>query len=174
MGSLPTVAGGGHLKRSALQRFQSASSGKSCSFYQKPRSKLARLLLFEKINYLRWICTAASFFFVVLLFQAFLPISTVQNAANVVRNVETVGRTRRSVRSRLLELEFGEGIRFAPSRLLERFQKENREDFFMPEGRRGTRAGIIRPKLALVSSSCFKESNKHFLFISRFYLIKNE
>ncbi|KAK1320261.1 hypothetical protein QJS10_CPA03g00259 [Acorus calamus] len=44
------------------------------SLLQRPRSKLARLLfLFEKVDYLQWLCTVIAFFFVVILFQAFLP-----------------------------------------------------------------------------------------------------
>jgi uncharacterized membrane protein len=41
------------------------------------RSRLARFLLFEKVDYLQWIGTAAAFFFVTILVVAFLPGSAV-------------------------------------------------------------------------------------------------
>ncbi|KAK1269792.1 hypothetical protein QJS04_geneDACA006975 [Acorus gramineus] len=119
------------------------------SLLQRPRSKLARLLfLFEKVDYLQWICTVIAFFFVVILFQAFLP-GFITEKSGVA--------TRASPRDSwdfggLGDLDFGEGIRFEPTKLLERFRKEREEvnSSVAALGRPRKRLAIRGPELALV------------------------
>ncbi|KAG0483133.1 hypothetical protein HPP92_011217 [Vanilla planifolia] len=140
MGSLDTAV---PWKRAQLLR-----SASDRPFLHRPRSRLARFLLFKKVDYLHWVCTAAVFFFVFILFQAFLPVSVPEKSP-----------TRGSLKEywRLAtgsygELEFGEGIRFLPTKLLEKFERERKEadSNFMAPGMTVMRAGIRKPRLALV------------------------
>lgn len=148
MGSLET--GVLPLKRTAtLLR----SSNNRRSFFHSPRSRLARFFLFEKVHYVQWICTAATFFFVVILFQALLPSSSVvdDNSPGV-----SLFNEMSPLLEEIGELEFGEGIRFIPSKLLETFQKRKWkwEDANFSSGLgghpTGTRAAHIKPRIALV------------------------
>ncbi|KAI0515831.1 hypothetical protein KFK09_008499 [Dendrobium nobile] len=143
MGSMET---GVPLKRASVIRSPPLAAGRS--FFQRPRSRLARFLLFEKVDYLQWICTAAAFFFVVILFQAFLPGSISEKFPS--RRSFDVDRG--VVKSSFRELEFGDGIRFVPAKLLERFEREKKEvdSFLVASGRPMRRAGLRKPRLALV------------------------
>ncbi|KAK8933667.1 hypothetical protein KSP39_PZI015785 [Platanthera zijinensis] len=143
MGSLET---GILLKRASLLRSTASDAGRS--FFRRPRSRLARFLLFEKVDHLLWICTAAAFFFVVILFQAFLPGSVPEK---LPRRHSPDG-DRLIVKRSLQELEFGDGIQFVPTKLLEMFERERREadSFFMASGRPMRRAALRKPRLALV------------------------
>lgn len=135
------------LKRASAIRSPPLAAGRS--FFQRPRSRLARFLLFEKVDYLHWICTVAAFFFVVILFQAFLPGSISEKLPN--RRSFDVDRG--VLKSSFRELEFGDGIRFVPAKLLERFEREKKEvdSFLVASGRPIRRAGLRKPRLALVS-----------------------
>uniref|UniRef100_A0A1D1Z063 D-inositol 3-phosphate glycosyltransferase n=1 Tax=Anthurium amnicola TaxID=1678845 RepID=A0A1D1Z063_9ARAE len=137
------------LKRAPLLRSSSSTDGRP--FFHRPRSRLARFLLFEKVDYLQWLCTVATFFFVVILFQAFLPASVVEKSGNVggARRAPVVRRELGVLRG-IGELDFGEGIRFVPSKLLKRFEKESGEANSSSVGRPRRRAGLLKPLLALV------------------------
>ncbi|KAF5196750.1 Glycosyl transferase, family 1 protein [Thalictrum thalictroides] len=137
-------------KRAPLLRSSSSSSGRTdrLPFFHKPRSRFARFLLFEKVDYLQWICTIAVFFFVVVLFQMFLPGSVMEKSGDyevfdgVIRDDEWVKF------KEIGGLEFGDGIRFEPSlKLLEKFQKEGTQ---VNLSRPMVRTGIRKPQLALV------------------------
>ncbi|XP_008802051.2 uncharacterized protein LOC103716003 [Phoenix dactylifera] len=135
------------LKRAPLLRSAPSAGGRS--FFRRPRSRLARFLLFEKVDYLQWICTMAAFFFVVIFFQAFLPGPVMETSGGLglhrgerdPGNLEGIGGS-----------DFGEGITFAPSKLLERFERERREEnlSLMALGRPVKRVGLLKPRLALV------------------------
>lgn len=140
MGSLES---GIPLKRAPLLR-SSPSGGSSRSFFHRPRSRLARFLLFEKVDYLQWICTAAAFFFVVILFQAFLPGSVVEKSGGEVEERDD------GILKEIRKLDFGEGIRFVPTRLVERWERERREANATRLGRAVRRLGVRRPRIALV------------------------
>lgn len=146
MGSLES---GILLKRTPLLR-SSPSSGSNRSFFHRPRSRLARFLLFEKVDYIQWICTAAAFFFVVILFQAFLPGSVVEKSGGEVE--ESDGAILNGIRG----LDFGEGISFKPTRLMEKWERERREANATSLGREVKRFGLKRPKIALVSDYWIK------------------
>ncbi|KAJ8616517.1 hypothetical protein MRB53_035889 [Persea americana] len=121
------------FKRTPLLR-STSSRGDRSSFFHKPRSRFARFLLFEKVDYFQWICTIAVFFFVVILFQAFLPGSVVDKSSDSLRG-----------------LDFGERIRFVPSKLLEKFRREAIEaNRSAASSRPGIRAALRKPQLALV------------------------
>lgn len=115
MGSLEN---GVLLKRTPLPR-SSTLNRSSRSLFLKPRSRLARFLLFERFDYLLWIYIAAAFFFVVVLFQAFLP-------GSVVERREFVEGDGEAILNKVRVLEFGDGIRFEPSGLMEKWAKERR------------------------------------------------
>lgn len=140
MGSLES---GIPLKRAPLLR-SSPSGGSSRSFFHRPRSRLARFLLFEKVDYLQWICTAAAFFFVVILFQAFLPGSVVEKSGGEVEERDD------GILKEIRKLDFGEGIRFVPTRLVERWERERREANATRLGRAVRRLGVRKPRIALV------------------------
>nr|CAD1834106.1 unnamed protein product [Ananas comosus var. bracteatus] len=129
MGSLET--GLPPLKRAPLLRRSPSAAAAAAAgirpFLLRPRSRLARFLLFEKVDYLQWIYTVAAFFFVVVLFQAFLPGSVVERSGDA-------------------------GIRFVPSKLLERWEKDRREwnSSMAVLGRTVARVGLRKPRLAMV------------------------
>ncbi|KAK1320263.1 Plastidial pyruvate kinase 2 [Acorus calamus] len=122
------------------------------SLLQRPRSKLARLLfLFEKVDYLQWLCTVIAFFFVVILFQAFLPGLIMEKSGGSGIAVRSPNRDFWEFEG-LGDLDFGEGIRFEPTKLLERFRKEREEanSSALALGRPRQRLAVRRPELALV------------------------
>lgn len=135
------------LKTSPLLRHSPSTDGRH--LFYRPRSRLARFLLLQKVDYLQWIWAVAAFFFVVILFQAFLPGSVVEKSGDVG------GAGRGPTRRGELGLDFGEGIRFVPSKLLERFEKESGEANSSSLGRPGRRAALLKPLLALVGDDLF-------------------
>ncbi|KAF8413260.1 hypothetical protein HHK36_001236 [Tetracentron sinense] len=148
MGSLET---GVPLKRAPLLRSSSSSSSRDDRrpFLQRPRSRFARFLLFEKVDYLQWICTVAVFFFVVVLFQAFLPGSMEKSGVSVEEKDIVSGDL--VVLNEMGRLDFGEGIRFEPSKLLEKFRKEAKEvNSSSASSKPRVRSGVKKPQLALV------------------------
>ncbi|XP_059651310.1 uncharacterized protein LOC132298944 isoform X2 [Cornus florida] len=110
-------------------------------FGQRPRSRFARLVLFKKIDYLQWICTVAVFSFFVILFQMFLPGSVIENSGNFLKERDTVYGDLTFLKD-IGGLEFGEDIRFEPSKLLAKFQKEAKQV--------NVSFGYRKPQLALV------------------------
>lgn len=149
MGSLEN---GFPLKRDPLLRSSSASRGERHPFLQRPRSRFSRFLLFQKIDYLQWICTVVVFLFFVVFFQMFLPGSIMEKEKSEIA-VKDVERSLGDLKflQELGMLEFGEGIRFEPSKLLDKFQKEAREGDFSSFNRTRNRFGYRKPQLALVS-----------------------
>lgn len=149
MGSMENAA---FAKRTPLLRSSlSSSRGDRNPFFHRPRSRFARFLLFEKVDYFQWICTIAIFFFVVILFQAFLPGSVVEKSSDSMRGAgleafEDLGHLKE-----IVGLDFGEGIRFMPSKLLEKFRREASEaNRSAASSRPGIRAALRKPQLALV------------------------
>lgn len=147
MGSLEN---GFPLKRDPLLRSSSTSRGERCPFLQRPRSRFSRFLLFQKIDYLQWICTVAVFLFFVVLFQMFLPGSVMEKSDIAFKDVEKSLGDLKFLKE-LGTLDFGEDIRFEPSKLLGKFKKEAREANFSSFNRTTNRFGYRKPQLALVS-----------------------
>ncbi|KAL5718774.1 hypothetical protein ACHQM5_011641 [Ranunculus cassubicifolius] len=146
MGSLEI--GNPPLKRAPLLR---SSSSSRQPFFHRPRSRFARFLLFEKVDYLQWICTIAIgvFFFVVVLFQMFLPGSIMEKTEDLrVRDRVGVSDEEWVKFKEIGGLDFGDGIRFEPSKLLEKFQRE--AIMVNLSSRPVVRAGVRKPKIALV------------------------
>uniref|UniRef100_A0A0E0C4S5 Glycosyl transferase family 1 domain-containing protein n=1 Tax=Oryza meridionalis TaxID=40149 RepID=A0A0E0C4S5_9ORYZ len=125
------------------------------------RSRLARFLLFEKVDYLQWIGTAAAFFFVTILVVAFLPGSAVFERPTMLlpsrRAGGGAGGGRGGGAEALLPrglgvVETGEGVAFEPTRLRERWARERREeaDGLAKLGSPVRRFGVRKPRLAMV------------------------
>lgn len=151
--NMASLENGFPLKRtpSLLSSSSSSSSTNGRLFMQRSRSRITRFFLLEKLDYVLWIWTAATFFFVIILFQAFLPSSVVDKSGNSGQEVAEVLRTNR-VLGEIGELDFGEGIKFIPYNLmsiLERKRERYNSSLIAPAGKR---AAYINPKIALVGS----------------------
>ncbi|XP_043715599.1 uncharacterized protein LOC122663996 [Telopea speciosissima] len=148
MGSLEV---GVPQKRTApLLRSLPSSRSDRHSFLQRPRSRFARFLLFEKVNYQQWIFIVVVFLVVVVLFQAFLPGSVPEKAGVSFQEIGTVSKDWMVLKG-MGRLDFGEGIRFEPSKLLEKFERDARESNLSSASSRPlVRSGIRKPQLALV------------------------
>ncbi|XP_057980829.1 uncharacterized protein LOC131166364 [Malania oleifera] len=147
MGSLESAA---PLKRDHFHRSSSVGRSERHPFLQRHRSRFSRVLLFKKLDYLQWICTVAVFFFFVVLFQMFLPASVVEKSGNSTGEIEIVSGDFKILKE-MGGLDFGEDIRFEPSRLLAKFQREamvvNQSS---ASYRTRHRFGYRKPQLALV------------------------
>lgn len=129
-----------HLLRSSSERSNSSNG----LFSQRPRSRFARFVRFKKIDYLQWICTIAVFFFFVFLFQMFfLP-------GSVVEEEKSANNYNYEALKFLNELDFGENIKFEPSKLLAKFQRDAKEFNETVATRKVLGFGYIKPKLALI------------------------
>ncbi|OAY62221.1 uncharacterized protein LOC110614988 isoform X2 [Manihot esculenta] len=148
MGSLETAL---PLKRESLLRSSSAGRTERYPFSQRPRSRFSRFLLFRKLDYLQWICTVAVFLFVVISFQMFLPGSVIEKSQDSWKELDMVSGDLLSLKE-TGTLDFGEDIKFEPSKLIEKFEKEARDvnnlSFNFSVTQR--RFGYKKPQLALV------------------------
>ncbi|KAL6842762.1 hypothetical protein ACP4OV_027606 [Aristida adscensionis] len=128
----------------------------------RARSRLARFLLFEKVDYLQWIVTAAAFFFVAIVFVACLPGSGVFERPALRLPSRRAGGGRgwngedgAPLRGRgaLMGLEAAsEVVAFEPTRLWERWARERREEAesLAELGMAVRRVGLRKPRLAMV------------------------
>ncbi|KAK2995816.1 hypothetical protein RJ640_006155 [Escallonia rubra] len=133
-----------------LLRSSSVTNGNGRNpFGQRPRSRLARFVLFKKIDYLQWICTVAVFLFFVVLFQMFLPGSVMEESGDSGGEREGFSGDLPFFKE-IGGLDFGEDIKFEPATLMLKFAKEAREANMSSGSRRGVRFGFRKPKLALV------------------------
>lgn len=130
MGSLE---GGLPLKRERDHPLLRSSSA-------KPRSRLARFVIFKKLDYLQWVCAVAVFFFFILLYQMFLPGLVIEKSGGSVMAWQMIDG-----------LDFGEGIEFEPKRVLTKFKKDVRVVNVPDFSTRGLRFGIRKPLIAVVS-----------------------
>ncbi|KAM0908414.1 hypothetical protein ACQ4PT_015477 [Festuca glaucescens] len=158
MGSLDGAAGSGSYKRAAAAPApvplpRASAGGGAAARRPGLRSRLARFLLVDKVDYLQWIGTAAAFFFVTILVVAFLPGSLVLESPTMLlpsRRASAGGSRTDPLLPR--GLENGEGLAFEPTRLREKWGRERREEAesLAELGRPVNRAGARKPRLALV------------------------
>ncbi|KAM0945810.1 putative glycosyl transferase, family 1 [Dioscorea sansibarensis] len=153
MGSLEAVL---PTKRSPLLRASPGSGGRA--FFHRPRSRVARFLLSEKVDYFQWICSIGAFFFVVVLFQAFLPGSVVERSGG--GSGRDSGNGDLGLLKGIGGLDFGEGIRFVPAKLMARIEKEGRAESEALSQRPGRRVGLRRPLLALVFADLWPDATQ--------------
>uniref|UniRef100_A0A6N2MD68 Glycosyl transferase family 1 domain-containing protein n=1 Tax=Salix viminalis TaxID=40686 RepID=A0A6N2MD68_SALVM len=152
MGSLET--GGISFKRDndTLVRSYSAGRTERHPFLYRPRSSFSRFLRLKKLDYIQWICTVAVFLFFVLLFQMFLPGSVVEKSeigSSPSRGMELNDKGLLYLKE-IGGLDFGEDIKFQPSKILRNFRKENREMNMSCSNRTLSRFPYRKPQLALV------------------------
>ncbi|KAF3439932.1 hypothetical protein FNV43_RR18210 [Rhamnella rubrinervis] len=158
MGSLES---GATLKRDPLLR-SSSSTGRAerHPFLQRQRSRLSRFFFLRKLDYLQWICTVAVFLFFVVLFQMFLPGSMIEKSGNAVRDAKFSSNEFVFLKEFGL-LDFGDDIRFEPSKLLAKFHKEARgSNFSYAFNRTRQRSGNRSPQLALVFADLLIDSQQ--------------
>ncbi|XP_062215596.1 uncharacterized protein LOC133916100 [Phragmites australis] len=154
MGSLDNGAGAaaGSYKRGPARAPAAAGGG---ARKVRARSRLARFLRFEKVDYFQWILTAAAFFFVAIVFVAFLPGSGVVERPTLLLPSRRTGRGRVSGGGNEASLArggLGGGVAFEPTRLRERWARERREEAesLAELGMPVRRVGVRKPRLAMV------------------------
>jgi hypothetical protein len=153
MGSLET---GQTLKRDNLFRSSSAGRTERHPFPQRPRSRFSRFLFFKKLDYVQWICTMGVFLFVVVFFQMVLLGSVVEKSgASLEEDLEVSYDDDFKLLKEMGAFEFGEDVRFEPTKLLEKFQREARAASMYSSAFNRTlqRFGCRKPQLALVSNN---------------------
>ncbi|CDP08738.1 unnamed protein product [Coffea canephora] len=148
MGSLES---GLPLKRDQDLLRSSSTTGRSFNQRQQAaRSRFARLFFFKKFDYLIWICTVAVFLFFLVLFQMFLLGSIMEKSETFSRVNDGVGDVDLALLKGFGGLDFGEDIKFEPSKLLAKF----RNDPILANGtvvsRNHLTFGYRKPKLAVV------------------------
>lgn len=157
MGFLET---GVPLKRTAPLLHSSSAAGRR----PRLRSRVPRFLI--KVHYLHWAFAVAVFFLVVGLFQAFLPGSAVEGPPQQWGSVlEGVG-----------DLDYGDGIKFVPTELVQRLERENQEAnaSAMAFGEPLKRFPLRKPQLAVVGlGSCRVLGSFSFLtFFTSFVILR--
>ncbi|KAL9999469.1 putative glycosyl transferase, family 1 [Helianthus debilis subsp. tardiflorus] len=110
---------------------------------QRPRS---RFLILKKIDYLQWISALAVFIFFMFLFQLFLPLSTV-NDDFLKQNID---EGLHDLFKEISTLDFGEDVKFVPTRLSTKFLREKGSNVSFGGSRTVTRFGNRKVQLALV------------------------
>lgn len=121
---------------------------------QRNRSRLSRFFLLKRLNHLQWFCTIGVFFFFVLLFQMFLPGLVIDKSDKPWSNKEVLPPDLVVLKEKGF-LDFGEDVRFEPTKLLMKFQRETNALSFTSSSLNTTmqRFGFRKPKLALVSGN---------------------
>ncbi|CAD6230773.1 unnamed protein product [Miscanthus lutarioriparius] len=164
MGSLDNgaAAAAGSYKRGPGPALRAGIVGGGSARKVRARSRLARFLLLEKVDYLQWMVAAAAFFFVAIVFVAFLPGSGV-----VVERPWLTLPSRRAGPGRVgggggggtaedrggrVRWEAGVAFEFEPTRLREKWARERREEAksLAELGTPVTRLGVRKPRLAMV------------------------
>ncbi|CAN8248168.1 unnamed protein product [Cochlearia groenlandica] len=132
-------------------------------FLQRNRSRLSRFILFKRLDYFQWMCTIVVFFCFVVLFQMLLPgLVLIDKSDKPWTNKKELLPPDLLVFKDKGVLDFGEDVRFEPTKLLMRFQRENHGGFnFTSSSSINTttlqRFGFRKPKLALVFANLLAE-----------------
>ncbi|VAH61844.1 unnamed protein product [Triticum turgidum subsp. durum] len=160
MGSLDSAAGSGSYKRAAAPAPVPRTPAGGGGAARRPgvRSRLARFVLVDKVDFLQWIGTGAAFFFVTILVYTFLPGSlVVENPTMLLPSRRASGGRGRGGTEAVLPrglggLETGEGLTFEPTRLRDKWARERSQDAqsLAELGRPVKRVGARKPRLALV------------------------
>ncbi|KVH91086.1 hypothetical protein Ccrd_006880 [Cynara cardunculus var. scolymus] len=126
------------------------------SYVQRPRSRFGRFMVFKKIDYLQWISAIAVFIFFMFLFQLFLPLSMVEKTdGDFLKGREEDDGSGGNLKNLLKEiggLDFGEDVKFVPTKFLIKFQREKGvvNNVTFDGSRTVMRFGNRKPQLALV------------------------
>ncbi|XP_020517679.1 uncharacterized protein LOC18425470 isoform X2 [Amborella trichopoda] len=147
-------AGAPLIKRGSLSRYSELSHLRNSDekLHLKLVYRLSRFLWCGKIDYGQLICIILAFLFVVALFQSFLP-----GSIGLERPRIHMGFDHRELPwefQYLKEMEglnFGEGVKFVPLKVLQKFTKEeNDANMSVDSMRPRIRTPIRRPQLAMV------------------------
>ncbi|KAL8499835.1 hypothetical protein ACS0TY_019722 [Phlomoides rotata] len=156
MGSLESKAPL-HSQRSSSVRSSSVSSSSSNAhgnWRQRYRSRFARSVLFKRIDYMQLICAVGVFFFFIFLFQLFFLPGTVTDEERKSDRIRDFFRRYGDWGTRdtafLNELDFGEDVKFEPSKILDKIREDGEDMNGSVSSRKGIRFGYKKPKLALV------------------------
>lgn len=145
-----------HSQHSSSVRSNSiASSSNAHGFWgQRYRSRFARSVLFKRIDYLQLLCAVAVFFFFIFLFQIFfLPTTDNERKSDRIRDLfRKNGEGSYRDMAFLNELDFGEDVKFEPSKILDKIQKDAKDIHESVSSGKVIRFGYKKPKLALVST----------------------
>ncbi|KAL4567035.1 hypothetical protein LXL04_022606 [Taraxacum kok-saghyz] len=147
MGSLSSVL---PIKRDSLLK-NSPRTDKNNSYMQRPRSRFARLITFKKIDYLQWVSALAVFIFFMLLVQMFLPLSMVDKAdGDFLQRVDDSATDFINLLKENGGLDFGEDVKFMPTKLMMKFRKEEMNNESFGGSRTVVRYANRKPQLAFV------------------------
>lgn len=158
-GSAAAAAAPGSYKRGLAPAPQPLRAGAARRV--RARSRLARFLLFEKVDYLQWIVVAAAFFFVAIVFVAFIPGSGLVERPGLLLPSRRVGPGLGGVGDHpsLPRVDVGPvrreaAVAFEPTRLREKWARERREEAqsLAELGTPVRRLGVRKPRLAMVSA----------------------
>ncbi|KAA3475227.1 Chromosomal replication initiator DnaA [Gossypium australe] len=121
-------------------------------FLSRTRSRFSRFLLFNKLDYIQWICTVVVFLFFVVFFQMFLPGSVMDKSPDSLDDKDLVFRELGHLKE-MGGLDFGEDITLEPCKLLQKFQSQNKQlnlESSSALNRSQHRFQYRKPQLALV------------------------
>ncbi|KAK5783551.1 hypothetical protein PVK06_038060 [Gossypium arboreum] len=121
-------------------------------FLSRTRSRFSRFLLFNKLDYIQWICTVVVFLFFVVFFQMFLPGSVMDKSPDSLDDKDLVFRELGYLKE-MGGLDFGEDITLEPCKLLQKFQSQNKQlnlESSSALNRSQHRFQYRKPQLALV------------------------
>ncbi|KAI3701268.1 hypothetical protein L2E82_45919 [Cichorium intybus] len=115
--------------------------------YQRPRSRFG----FKKIDSLQWVSALCVFVFFMFLVQMFLPLSMVDKADGdfLKRDDDSAGDFINLLKQ-IGGLDFGEDVKFVPTKLLMKFQREKTNNVSFGDSRTVARFANRKPQLALV------------------------
>ncbi|XVF80160.1 hypothetical protein PTKIN_Ptkin15bG0048400 [Pterospermum kingtungense] len=132
---------------------RAGSRNERSPFLSRPRSRFSRFLLFKKLDYVQWICTVVVFLFFVVFFQMYLPGSVLDKSGDSFMDDKDFVFGELSYLKEMGGLDFGEGIRLEPFKLVEKFRRENKQvnlDSSSVFNRSQHRFQYRKPQLALV------------------------
>ncbi|GMI66802.1 hypothetical protein like AT4G01210 [Hibiscus trionum] len=122
-------------------------------FLSRTRSRLSRFLLFKKLDYTQWICTVVFFLSVVVFFQMFVPGSVMDKSQGSFLDGKDLVFGELRYLKEMGGLDFGEDVVLEPCKLLQRFQRENKQanlESLSALNRSQHRFQYRKPQLALV------------------------
>ncbi|KAI7740114.1 hypothetical protein M8C21_010332 [Ambrosia artemisiifolia] len=111
-------------------------------------------MVFKKLDYLQWVSAVAVFFLFMFVFQMLLPLSTLEQKHINNNNINNLEGDLKSLFQVISGLDFGEGVKFEPTKLLLKFQGDsnnnNVENLLFGGSRKVERFGLRKPQLAFV------------------------
>ncbi|KFK30705.1 hypothetical protein AALP_AA6G017100 [Arabis alpina] len=129
--------------------------GATARSLQRNRSRLSRFFILKRLNYIQWFCTIGVFFFFVVLFQMFLPGLVIDKSRDKPWSSKELLPPDLVVFKEKGFLDFGEDVRFEPTKVMMKFKRESNVLSFVNTTMQ--RFGFRKPKLALVFADLLAE-----------------